>query len=140
MAALEGLTAELRLRLSGADAHYGGGLVSGARGLEILGDVVTELAVRSDGDEGLFAGYSAIEFLAPLRAGDFVRARGRLVGVGRSSRTVELELWKEIASRPDVGPSAADVLEPAVLATRATGTYVVRPEQRRGPGGCRAGG
>ncbi len=139
MAALEGLTAELRLRLSGADAHYGGGLVSGARGLEILGDVVTELAVRSDGDEGLFAGYSRIEFLAPLHAGDFVRARGRLVRVGRSSRTVELELWREIEARPDVGPSAADLLAEPVLATRATGTYVVRAGQQRGRGGTGAG-
>jgi 3-aminobutyryl-CoA ammonia-lyase len=137
--AVEGLTAELRLRLSSADAHYGGGLVSGARGLEILGDVVTELAVRSDGDEGLFAGYSRIEFLAPLHAGDFVRARGRLVRVGRSSRTVELELWREIEARPDVGPSAADLLAEPVLATRATGTYVVRAGQQRGRGGAGAG-
>jgi 3-aminobutyryl-CoA ammonia-lyase len=139
MSALEGLTAELRLRLSAADAHYGGELVSGARGLEILGDAVTELAVRSDGDEGLFAGYESVEFLAPLRAGDVVRATARLVRAGRSSRTVELELWREIAARPDVGPSAADLLDPPQLATRARGAYVVRAAQQRGPGG-RAGG
>jgi 3-aminobutyryl-CoA ammonia-lyase len=137
--AVEGLTAELRLRLSSADAHYGGGLVSGARGLEILGDVVTELAIRSDGDEGLFAGYEQVEFVAPLHAGDFVRARATLVRVGRSSRTVDVELWKEVAPRPDIGPSAADVLDPPQLVTRARGTYVVRREQQRGPGGTAGG-
>jgi hypothetical protein len=71
----EGLSVELRMRLSAADAHYGGNLVDGAHGLEIFGDIVTELAIHTDGDEGLFAGYERVEFLAPLHAGDFVRAR-----------------------------------------------------------------
>src|SRR5204862_2898023 len=44
----------LRLRLSAHDAHYGGGLVDGARVLGLFGDVATELLIRRDGDEGLF--------------------------------------------------------------------------------------
>ena len=71
---MEGLTVELRMRLSAADVHYGGNLVDGAHGLEIFGDIVTELAIHTDGDEGLFAGYEKVEFLAPLYGGDFVRA------------------------------------------------------------------
>jgi 3-aminobutyryl-CoA ammonia-lyase len=54
---MEGLNVELRMRLSAADAHYGGHLVDGAHGLEIFGDIVTELAIHTDGDEGLVAGY-----------------------------------------------------------------------------------
>jgi 3-aminobutyryl-CoA ammonia-lyase len=132
---MEGMSVELRVRLSAADAHYGGNLVDGAHGLELFGDIVTELAVRTDGDEGLFAGYEKVEFLAPLYGGDFVRAKGTIVRMGNTSRTVDLEIWKEIGARPDVSESAADVLEPPVLATRARGTYVVGRDHRRGPGG-----
>ena len=131
----DGMVVELRMRLSAADSHYGGNLVDGAHGLEIFGDIVTELAVRTDGDEGLFAGYDRIEFLAPMYAGDFVRAKGTIVKMGNTSRTVDLELWKEITARADVNDSAADLLEPAVLVTRAQGTYVVKREYQRGPGG-----
>jgi 3-aminobutyryl-CoA ammonia-lyase len=131
----EGMTVELRTRLSAADVHYGGNLVDGAHGLELCGDVVTELAIRTDGDEGLFAGYEMVEFLAPLYGGDFVRAKGTIVRMGNTSRTVDLEIWKEITARPDVSGSAADLLDRPVLATRARGTYVVRAEARRGPGG-----
>jgi 3-aminobutyryl-CoA ammonia-lyase len=132
---MEGMSVELRVRLSAADVHYGGNLVDGAHGLELFGDIVTELAVRTDGDEGLFAGYEKVEFLAPLYGGDFVRATGTIVRMGNTSRTVDLEIWKEISARTDVSGSAADVLEPPVLATRARGTYVVRREHQRGPGG-----
>jgi 3-aminobutyryl-CoA ammonia-lyase len=131
----EGMVVELRMRLSAADAHYGGNLVDGAHGLEIFGDIVTELAVRTDGDEGLFAGYKQVEFLAPMFAGDFVEARGTIVAMGNTSRTVDLELWKVISARTDVNDSAADLLDPPVLVTRAQGTYVVKREAQRGPGG-----
>jgi 3-aminobutyryl-CoA ammonia-lyase len=76
-----------------------------------------------------------VEFLAPLAAGDFVRATGTIVRMGNTSRTVDLELWKEIAARPDISDSAADYLEQPVLATRARGTYVVRKDHSRGPQG-----
>jgi 3-aminobutyryl-CoA ammonia-lyase len=135
----EGLSVELRLRLSAADAHYGGNLVDGAHGLELFGDIVTELAIHTDGDEGLFAGYDKVEFLAPLYAGDFVRATGTIVRMGNTSRTVELELWKEITARPDISPSAADYLDQPELVTRATGTYVVKKDHSRGPQGRAVG-
>ena len=97
--AMEGMMVELRVRLSAADSHYGGNLVDGAHGLELFGDIVTELAIRTDGDEGLFAGYERVEFLAPLYGGDFVRATGTIVKMGNTSRTVDLEMWKEITAR-----------------------------------------
>ena len=51
----------LRLRMNESDAHYGGGLVDGAKILALFGDVATELLIRHDGDEGLFKAYEYIE-------------------------------------------------------------------------------
>jgi 3-aminobutyryl-CoA ammonia-lyase len=120
-----------RLRLSHADAHYGGGLVAGAKVLELFGDVATELCIRSDGDEGLFAGYSSVEFLAPLRAGDFVEARGRVVSAGRTSREMSFELVRYAGARADVSDSAADLLDEVEVVARATGTCVVKGDRQR---------
>lgn len=122
----------LRVRMSAHDAHYGGDLVDGARILALFGDVATELLVRSDGDEGLFAAYDSIEFAAPVHAGDFIEARGRIVRFGKTSRTMEFEARKVIAPRTDISPSAADVLAEPVVVVRARGTCVVpRANQRR---------
>ena len=121
----------IRLRLSQADAHYGGGLVDGARLLALFGDVATELLVRHDGDEGLFRAYDAVEFLAPVRAGDFIEATGEITKVGATSRAMRFEARKVIAPRPDVSGSAADVLPEPELVCRASGTCVVAKEKQR---------
>ncbi|MFL5627418.1 MAG: hotdog domain-containing protein [Ktedonobacteraceae bacterium] len=121
----------IRVRLSASDAHYGGQLVNGAHMLSLFGDVATELAILCDGDEGLLVGYEKIEFLAPLFAGDFIEVTGRITKVGRTSRRMEFVARKVIAARPDIGPSAADVLEEPVVVGRAIGTTVVKAEQQR---------
>jgi 3-aminobutyryl-CoA ammonia-lyase len=54
------------------DAHYGGNLVDGAYVLGLFGDAATELCIRTDGDEGLLASYSDVQFRAPVRAGDVI--------------------------------------------------------------------
>ncbi|HZA60377.1 MAG TPA: hotdog domain-containing protein [Actinomycetota bacterium] len=120
----------LRVRMGSEDAHYGGNLVAGATTMRLFGDVVTELAIRNDGDEGLLVGFEKVEFRAPVYAGDFIEARGRIVGVGRTSRTCEFEAWKVIAARPEVGEEAAEVLTEPVLVARAVGTTVV-PQDRQ---------
>ncbi len=126
-------TSKLRVRMSASDAHYGGTLVNGAHMLSLFGDIATELAIMCDGDEGLLVGYESVEFLAPVYAGDFVEATGRITKIGRSSRRIEFEARKVIAARPDIGDSAADVLEMPVVIGRAVGTTVVKAElQRRG--------
>jgi 3-aminobutyryl-CoA ammonia-lyase len=124
-------TALIRLRLGQEDAHYGGNLVAGATQLKIVGDLITELAMRYDGDEGLFRAYESVEFLAPLYAGDWIEARGRMVSVGTTSRRCEFEVWKIGAARPDVTESAAEFLDDPVLALRAVGTTVVPREHQR---------
>ena len=115
----------IRLRMSAHDAHYGGNLVDGARMLALFGDVATELCIRESGDEGLFAGYDKIEFLAPVYAGDYIEAQGRIVRRGTRSRGMEFEARKVIAARPDRTPSAADILAEPVVVCRASGTCVI---------------
>lgn len=127
----EPMTAALRLRLSQADAHYGGNLVAGAKLMELFGDVATELCIRSDGDEGLFAGYSSVEFLAPAYAGDFIEARGTITRVGNTSRQMDFEVVRYAAARPDISESAADLLEEPEAIARATGTCVVPKDRQR---------
>jgi 3-aminobutyryl-CoA ammonia-lyase len=124
-------SASIRRRLGSEDAHYGGGLVAGAKQLEIVGDLITELAMRYDGDEGLFRAYSSVEFLAPLYAGDWIEAKGRIVGVGTTSRTCEFEVWKVGGARGDVSESAAEFLAAPILTCRAVGTTVVTKEHQR---------
>jgi 3-aminobutyryl-CoA ammonia-lyase len=126
-------TATIRLRMSASDAHYGGFLVNGAHMLSLFGDLATELAIRCDGDEGLLVGYERIEFLAPIYAGDFIEARGRITRIGRTSRRMEFEAYKVIAVRRDVSDSAADVLLEPVLVGRAVGTTVVKVHLQRYP-------
>lgn len=131
MATGEGLTAVLRVRMSNLDAHYGGNLVDGARMLALFGDVATELLIRLDGDEGLFASYDSVQFTAPVYAGDYIEAEGRIVKVGHASRRMEFEARKVIAARPDVSESAADVLDPPVVVCRASGTCVTPKAKKR---------
>jgi 3-aminobutyryl-CoA ammonia-lyase len=129
----EPITAHLRVRLSQADAHYGGNLVAGAKLLELFGDVATELCIRGDGNEGLFAGYSSVEFLAPAHAGDFVEARGTITRVGNTSREMDFEVVRYAVARPDISDSAADMVDPPETLARAIGTCVVKDPNQRKP-------
>ena len=129
---MSNITSLIRLRISAHEAHYAGGLVDGAKMLNLFGDVATELLIKSDGDEGLFVAYDSVEFLAPVHAGDYIEATGRIVSMGKSSRKMSFEARKVIASvQVDGQPSAADVLAEPVLVCRASGTCVVPPACQR---------
>jgi 3-aminobutyryl-CoA ammonia-lyase len=119
------------MRMSAHDAHYGGNLVDGAKMLQLVGDVATELLIRHDGDEGLFAGYEQVEFLAPVFAGDYIEASGEITKVGNSSRKMIFEARKVIVPRTDLNESAADVLAEPVVVCRAVGTCVVPKDKQR---------
>ena len=123
---MKNYTSLIRLRMSAQDAHYAGNLVDGAKMLHLFGDIATELLIRSDGDEGLFVAYDSIEFLAPVHAGDYIEASGRIVAMGKSSRKMMFEARKVIQSAGIAGqPSAADVLAEPVVVCKASGTCVV---------------
>ena len=124
-----GLTVTHRRYVPYSHAHYAGDLVDGAYGLGLFGDVATELCIRSDGDEGLFASYSDVQFLAPVRAGDCIEVRAELVKVGTRSRTMEFRLSVVGRGRPDLGESAAEILDEPIVATTARGVVVVPPRR-----------
>ncbi len=121
----------LRGRMGAEDVHYGGSLVAGATMLRLFGDLATQIAIQNDGDEGLLVGYETVEFLAPVYGGDFIEARGRMVRRGATSRRCEFEAWKFAQLRPDLSPSAAEMLEDPVVVCRAVGTTVVKKERQR---------
>lgn len=126
------MKAFLRVRMSQHDAHYAGGLVDGAKILQLIGDVATELLIRNDGDEGLFRAYDSIEFLKPVFAGDFLEIYGEIVEVGNTSRKMKFEVYKVITNANIPGQeSACEVLDPPVLVLRASGTCVVPKEKQR---------
>ncbi|MGK5556270.1 hotdog domain-containing protein [Actinomadura kijaniata] len=121
----EGLRVTHRRYVPYAHAHYAGHLVDGAYSLGLFGDVATEVCIRTDGDEGLFASYSDVQFRAPVRAGDVLEVTAVVTRVGRRSRTLELEARVVCRGRPDKGESAAEVLDEPIVAVTATGTVVV---------------
>jgi 3-aminobutyryl-CoA ammonia-lyase len=106
-------------------AHYAGNLVDGAYSLGLFGDVATEVCIRTDGDEGLFASYSDVQFRAPVRAGDLLEITAEVVRVGSRSRTIDFTARVVGRGRPEVSESAATMLEEPIVATTAIGTVVV---------------
>jgi 3-aminobutyryl-CoA ammonia-lyase len=110
-----------------AHAHYAGNLVDGAYSLGLFGDVATEVCIRTDGDEGLFASYSDVQFVNAVRAGDVLEVTAEVVAVGSRSRTLEFRAVVVARGRPDRSASAAEVLPEPVVATTATGVVVIPP-------------
>ena len=112
-------------------AHYAGNLVDGAYSLALFGDVATEVCIRLDGDEGLFASYSDVQFRAPVRAGDVVEVTATVTRMGTRSRTIEFT--SSVVCR-GTGGSGAEVLDAPIVAVTATGTVVVPARPAPGPG------
>jgi 3-aminobutyryl-CoA ammonia-lyase len=124
-----GMTVTHRRYVPYSHAHYAGNLVDGAYSLGLFGDVATEMCIRTDGDEGLFASYTEVQFLGPVRAGDVLEITAELVRVGRRSR--ELRFGATVVARGSAAgaaggsESAATMLAEPLLVTTAVGTVVV---------------
>ena len=125
MAAETGMRVVHRRYVPYSHAHYAGDLVDGAYSLGLFGDVATEMCIRTDGDEGLFASYSDVQFRAPIKAGDCIEIEVTLVRVGSRSREMTFEVRVIARGNPGKGGSAADLLDEAVVATTARGIVVV---------------
>ena len=124
MSAQAGLSVTHRRYVPYSHAHYAGQLVDGAYVLGLFGDVATEVCIRTDGDEGLFAGYSSVAFRAPVQAGDVLEVVATVSQVGTRSRELVFTAHVVCRGRPDVSASAAEVLAEPLLAVEATGTVV----------------
>jgi 3-aminobutyryl-CoA ammonia-lyase len=125
-----GLSVTHRRYVPYSHAHYAGNLVDGAYVLGLFGDVATEVCIRTDGDEGLFASYSDVQFHAPLLAGDVLEIVATVARIGTRSRDLDLVARVTCRGRPEVSESAAEVLEPPVVVVTARGTVVVPPSAR----------
>ncbi len=121
----EGLSVTQRRYIPASHAHYGGNLVDGAYVLGLFGDVATELAIRTDGDESLFASYSGVQFRAPVLAGDVIEATATVTRVGRRSRDLAFQAQVVCRAEPEHGPSSSRVLAEPLIVVTATGTIVV---------------
>jgi len=116
-----------KARMSEADAHYGGGLVDGARIMQLFGEAATELLIRLDGDEGLFRAYETVDFLAPVYAGDFIEVEASLLKQGNTSRKIAFSAFKIIeGSKDPKNPTRAKLLGQPLLVAKAVGTCVVK--------------
>ncbi|MDO8519685.1 MAG: hotdog fold domain-containing protein [Deltaproteobacteria bacterium] len=125
--ATQAIKVTLRVRISQSDLHYGGGLASGSKVMELFGDAATEVLIRHDGDEGLFRAYQEVEFLAPIKPGDFIEVTARLTRVGKTSREMNFEAYKIIdGARDPNNPSSAQLLPQPLLVAQAKGTCVVK--------------
>jgi 3-aminobutyryl-CoA ammonia-lyase len=125
-----GLTVTHRRYVPYSHAHYAGHLVDGAYLLGLFGDVATEVCIRTDGDEGLFASYSEVQFRAPVQAGDVVEVDATVTRVGTRSRELTFRarvVCRGAADGASTVASAAVVLDPPLVAATAVGTVVVPP-------------
>src|SRR5260370_34070075 len=90
--------------------------------LGLFGDVATEACIRTDGDEGLFASYSDVQFKAPVIAGDVLEITATITRVGTRSREIAFEARVVCRAEPERGPSAAAARDDPGLSGTARGT------------------
>ena len=128
-----GLSVTHRRYVPYSHAHYGGDLVDGAYVLGLFGDVATEVCIRTDGDEGLFASYSRVDFVGPVRAGDVLEVTAVVTRVGRRSRELSFTASVVCRADPSASPSAAVVLPESLVVVTAVGTVVVPSSERSTP-------
>jgi len=106
-------------------AHYAGNLVDGAYSMAAFGDVATEMCIVTDGDEGLFASYSDVQFCSRITAGDVIEISAEIIRVGTRSREMDFEVRVVGRGNQERGASAAEMLDPPIVATTARGVVVV---------------
>ena len=120
-----------------AHAHYAGNLVDGAYSLGLFGDVATEVCIRLDGDEGLFASYSDVQFRAPVQAGDVLEVTATVTRMGARSRTVDFTCTVvSVSAAETTGPASTGAggrggLGTVAVARARTGP-IIRPSPTSG--------
>lgn len=76
------------------------GTLFGGKALAMMDVVGGIAAIRACRKQVVTASIDRIDFKEPIRAGEFVETVARVVRIGRTSLTVEVELWAE---RPTSG-------------------------------------
>jgi acyl-CoA hydrolase len=71
------------------------GTLFGGYALAMMDEVGAIAAIRACRKQVVTASIDRIDFKEPIRVGEFVEAIARIARVGRTSLTVEVELWAE---------------------------------------------
>ena len=114
----------ISVRISSSDAHYGGGIVDGAHVLKLFGDAVTGLAATLDGDESLLRNWEHVDFLLPVRPGDFITVKARITKRKRLRRFVEVEALRTVRAL-DADSSSVEAIDPPERVAFARGLIVI---------------
>jgi uncharacterized protein (TIGR00369 family) len=77
------------------------GTLFGGRALAMMDEVGAIAAIRACRKQVVTASIDRIDFKEPIRIGEFVEAIARVVRVGRTSLTIEVELWAEHPTTAD---------------------------------------
>ena len=72
------------------------GTLFGGRAVAMMDVVAGIAAIRAAHKPVVTASIDRVDFKAPIREGDFAETIARVVAIGRTSVTVEVELWGEI--------------------------------------------
>lgn len=122
--------------------EWGGGprgLVGGWWAMKEVGWLLSELAIRLDGDFGPLAHYS-VDFTAPIFAADWVRLHGEITRIGNESRSVSFVVEKTIDGSNlsfDAAPEGqfgiAEMLDPPLPVVKGEAVYVVPKARQRLP-------
>lgn len=122
----------IRVRLGARDARTESGQVDPARLMELFNDAAANLAIAYRRDEGLLRAYQNVEFVAPVRLGDYIEVRGRVIDVARKALTIQMVAHVAVRTARSVeSPLAGVLVEPPRLVARATGVWIV-PEAAEG--------
>lgn len=84
----------MRYRMSERDAHYGGGLVNGARSLLYMNDVAARFMTRLFNNRGRCTAMDICRFYAPVFAGDYLEFQARIVKQEGKRVTFEIRSFK----------------------------------------------
>ena len=72
------------------------GTLFGGKAVAMMDVVASIAAMRAARKPVVTASIDRVDFKSPIREGDFVETLARVVAIGRTSVTVEVELWGEI--------------------------------------------
>lgn len=77
------------------------GTLFGGRAMAMMDEVGAIAAIRACRKHVVTASIDRIDFKEPIRIGEFVEAIARIAKVGRTSMTVEVQLWAEHPTTAD---------------------------------------
>ncbi len=122
-----GQSLTMRYRASDRDVFYGGGVVNGARGITLMGDLCERMMARLYKNAGKCTKVESIRLYTPIHAGDYLEDICRVIEHKADQVKIQCRLFKvcAIPENPQY-PSSIDMFEEPVLVTEGTFVYQKR--------------